>query len=49
MAKPTIGSVLPDSGTVGDGMTDANVLTLVGTASANSIVDIFDGTTLFLF
>ncbi len=43
---PTITSFSPDTGTVGDGVTNANVLTLTGTAEANSTVKIFDGATL---
>ena len=35
-----------DSGTLGDGITNANVLTLTGTAEANSTVKVFDGATL---
>src|SRR5262249_27284865 len=42
VAQPTIVSVLPNNG----GITDSNVLTLFGTATPNSIVDVFDGTTL---
>src|SRR5262249_50672869 len=43
---PVITSFTPDTGTVGDGITTANVLTLSGTAEANSTVKIFDGATL---
>ncbi len=43
---PTIVSFSPDTGTVGDGITNANVLTLTGTAEANSTVKVFDGATL---
>ena len=43
---PTITSFSPDTGTVGDGITTANVLTLSGTAEANATVKIFDGATL---
>ncbi len=43
---PTITSFSPDTGTVGDGITNANVLTLTGTAEANSTVKVFDGATL---
>ena len=46
VAAPTVTSFSPDSGTVGDGVTNANVLTLTGTAEANSSVKIFDGATL---
>jgi hypothetical protein len=41
---PTIASFSPDSGTVGDGLTNANHITLTGgSAEANSTVEIFDG------
>src|SRR6185437_15881504 len=43
---PIISSFAPDSGTVGDYITDANVLTLTGTAEANSTVKVYDGATL---
>ena len=43
---PTINSISPDSGTVGDGITNATVLTLDGTAEANSTVKVYDGSTL---
>jgi large repetitive protein len=43
---PSITSFSPDTGTVGDGMTTANVITLTGTAEANSTVKIYDGTSL---
>ena len=43
---PSITSFSPDSGTVGDGITNANVLTLTGTAEANATVKVFDGATL---
>src|SRR6202048_1894538 len=43
--RPTITSFAPDSGTVGDGITNANRLTLAGTAEAGSTVKVFDGTT----
>ena len=43
---PSIASFSPDTGTVGDGITSANVLTLTGTAEANSTVKVFDGATL---
>jgi hypothetical protein len=42
---PMIASVSPDSGAAVDGITNANVLTLIGTAAANSTVNVFDGTT----
>jgi hypothetical protein len=44
-AAPTIASSTPDTGTVGDQITTANVLTLSGTAEAGSIVKLFDGST----
>ena len=43
--RPTIASFSPDSGAVGDGITNASVLTLAGTAKAGSTVKVFDGTT----
>src|SRR6185437_15115427 len=43
---PTIASYSTDSGTVGDGITNDNTLTLTGTAEANSTVKVFDGATL---
>src|SRR5476649_181815 len=43
---PTIGPFSPDSNIVGDGITNANHLTLAGTAEANSVVKIYDGATL---
>ena len=43
---PTIASFSPDSGTAGDGITNANVLTLAGTAAASSTVNVYDGATL---
>ena len=45
-AAPTITSFSTDSGTVGDGITNVNVLTLTGTAEANSTVKVYDGATL---
>lgn len=45
-AAPTITSFSPDTGVVGDRITDANVLTLSGTAAASSIVNVYDGSTL---
>ena len=42
-AAPIITSFSPDSGTVGDGITNASVLTLTGTAATNSTVNIYDG------
>ena len=46
IAAPTISSVSPDTGTVGDGYTSATVLTITGTAAANSTVKVYDGSTL---
>src|SRR5262245_64486427 len=43
---PTIASFSTDSGTVGDGITNDNTLTLTGTAEANSTIKIYDGATL---
>ena len=43
---PSITSFSPDTGTVGDGITNANVLTLTGSAEANATVKVFDGATL---
>jgi large repetitive protein len=43
---PTIASISPDSGVVGDGVTNATVLTLTGTGVANSTVKVYDGSTL---
>src|SRR5262249_57020630 len=43
---PAITSYSPDSGTVGDGITNANTLTLTGTAEANATIKVFDGATL---
>jgi hypothetical protein len=40
---PTIAAFTPDTGTVGDKITSASVLTLSGTAEAGSIVKVFDG------
>ena len=45
-AAPTIASFSPDSGTVGDGVTNATVLTLAGSATASSTVNVYDGATL---
>ena len=42
---PTIAKFSPDSGIVGDGITNVNTPTLTGTAVANSTVKVFDGTT----
>ena len=46
LALPSIKSFSPDTGIVGDGITDPAVLTLTGTAVANSTVNVYDGTTL---
>src|SRR5450631_1037659 len=43
---PSITSFTPDTGTVGDGITDANVLTVTGSTEANSKVKVYDGATL---
>ena len=43
---PSITSFSPDTGVVGDGITDPAILTLTGTAVANSTVNVYDGTTL---
>ena len=43
---PVITSFSPDSGTVGDGITNASTLVLSGTATANDALKIFDGSTL---
>ena len=43
---PSITSFSPDSGMVGDHITNANTLTLTGTAEANSTVKVYDGATL---
>jgi hypothetical protein len=42
---PTVASFSPDSNVIGDGITNANHLTLAGTAVAGSTVEVFDGTT----
>jgi hypothetical protein len=42
-AAPTIASFSPDTGVVGDGITDANTIELKGTAAAGSTVKIYDG------
>ena len=44
--QPSINGFSPDSGVVGDGITNASVLTLTGKATANSTVNVYDGTTL---
>ncbi len=43
--SPVIASFSPDSGVVGDGITNAQILTLTGSADANSTLTLFDGTT----
>ena len=43
---PTIDLFSNDSGTVGDGITNDNTLTLTGAAEANSTVKVYDGATL---
>ena len=43
---PAITSFSTDSGTVGDGLTNDNTLTLTGTATAGSTVKVYDGATL---
>jgi hypothetical protein len=43
---PNIASFTPDTGILGDGITNANVLTLTGTAEANAMVRVYDGVTL---
>ena len=42
---PTVASFSPDSGTTGDGITNANHVTLTGTATAGITVEVFDGAT----
>ena len=42
---PTISSFSPDSGVVGDDITNATILTLTGAAAANSTVTVYDGAT----
>jgi hypothetical protein len=45
-AAPQITAFTPDTGTVGDKVTDASRLTLTGTAEAGSTVNVFEGTTV---
>ena len=45
LSPPTIMSFSPDSGTVGDGITNATTLTLTGAAVINSAVQVYDGST----
>src|SRR5437868_6594599 len=40
---PIVTSFSPDSNVVGDGVTNANQVTLTGTAAAGSTVQLFDG------
>ena len=44
--RPAIAAFSTDTGTVGDGITNDNTLTLTGTAEANSTVKVYDGATL---
>ncbi|PPQ28379.1 hypothetical protein CCR94_18055, partial [Rhodoblastus sphagnicola] len=44
-AAPTISSWSPDTGVVGDGITDVNTPKLSGSAAANSTVTVYDGST----
>ena len=44
-SAPTITSFSPDTGTVGDGITKSTVLTLSGSAAANTTVTVYDGAT----
>ena len=46
VAAPVISAITPDSASVGDGITNANALTLSGTAQANATVKVYDGLTL---
>ena len=43
---PAIAAFSTDSGTVGDGITNDNTLTLTGSAEANATVKVYDGATL---
>jgi Ca2+-binding RTX toxin-like protein len=43
---PAITAFSPNTGVASDSITDANVLTLTGTAEANTAVSIYDGSTL---
>ena len=43
---PAIAAFSTDSGTVGDGITNDNTLTLTGSAEANATVKVYDGVTL---
>ena len=42
---PAIASFSPDTGTAGDGVTDAQTISLTGTAAANTTVTVYDGST----
>src|SRR6202043_2915140 len=44
-AAPTIASFSPDTGVVGDGITNANKLDVKGTADPNSTITVYDGST----
>lgn len=44
-SAPVIASWSPDTGVSGDGITDANKITLHGTAAAGSTVKVYDGST----
>jgi hypothetical protein len=44
-ATPTISSWSPDTGKTGDGITDANKVSLHGTAAAGSTIKVYDGST----
>ncbi|WP_271565986.1 Ig-like domain-containing protein [Bradyrhizobium sp. CCBAU 11386] len=44
-SAPVIASWTPDTGITGDGITDANQITLHGTAAAGSAVKVYDGST----
>ena len=46
VAAPIITSFSPDSASVGDGITNANILTLTGTAQANCTIKVYDGVAL---
>jgi hypothetical protein len=45
-AQPVIASFSTETGTIGDGITSDHTLILTGTAEANRIVKVYDGTTL---
>jgi hypothetical protein len=45
-AAPQISAFTPDTGTVGDKVTDASILTVTGTAEGGSTVKLLDGTTV---